>query len=47
MEGEIAMVIMLNRTNILALVESDNNMNPKRSKLSQYLIINNILFYLM
>ena len=33
MEGEIAMVIMLNRTNILALVESDNNMNPKRSKL--------------
>lgn len=33
MEGEIAMVIMLYRTNILALVGSDNNMNHKRSKL--------------
>ena len=33
MEGEIAMVIMLYRTNILALVGSDNNMSHKRSKL--------------
>ena len=33
MDGEIAMVIMLYRTNILALVGSDNNMNHKRSKL--------------
>ena len=33
LEGEIAMVIMLYRTNILALVGSDNNMNHKRSKL--------------
>ena len=33
MEGEIAMVIMLYRTNILALVGSDNNINNKRSKL--------------
>ena len=33
MEGEIAMVIMLYRTNILSLVGSDNNMNHKRSKL--------------
>ena len=33
MEGEIAMVIMLYRTNILALVGSDNNINYKRSKL--------------
>ena len=33
MEGEIAMVIMLYRTNILALVGSDNNMNHNRSKL--------------
>ena len=33
MEGEIAMVIMLYKTNILALVGSDNNMSHKRSKL--------------
>jgi len=33
MEGEISMVIMLYRTNVLALVGSDNNMNHKRSKL--------------
>lgn len=33
LEGEMAMVIMLYRTNILALVGSDNNMNHKRSKL--------------
>ena len=33
LEGEIAMVIMLYRTNILALVGSDNNMNHNRSKL--------------
>lgn len=33
LEGEIAMVIMLYRTNILALVGSDNNINYKRSKL--------------
>ena len=33
MEGEIALVVMLYRTNILALVGSDNNMNHKRSKL--------------
>ena len=33
LEGEIAMVIMLYRTNILALVGSDNNMNHKKSKL--------------
>ena len=33
LEGEIALVIMLYRTNILALVGSDNNMNYKRSKL--------------
>ena len=30
---EIAMVIMLYRTNLLALVGSDNNMNNKRNKL--------------
>ena len=33
LEEEIAMVVMLYRTNILALVGSDNNMNHKRSKL--------------
>ena len=33
MEGVIALVVMLYRTNILALVGSDNNMNHKRSKL--------------
>ena len=33
LEGEIAMVVMLYRTNILALVGSDNNMNHKKSKL--------------
>ena len=33
MEGEIALVIMLYRTNILALVGTDNNTNNKRSKL--------------
>jgi len=33
LEGEIAMVIMLYRTNILALVGLDNSMNHKRSKL--------------
>lgn len=32
MDGEIAMVIMLYRTNILALVGSDNNVNYNRSK---------------
>lgn len=32
MDGEIAMVIMLYRTNILALVGSDNNINYNRSK---------------
>ena len=33
LDEEVAMVIMLYRTNILALVGSDNNMNNKRSKL--------------
>ena len=33
LDMEIAMVIMLYRTNILALVGSDNNMNNKRNKL--------------
>ena len=33
MDEEISMVIMLYRTNILALVGSDNNVNNKRSKL--------------
>ena len=33
MEEEISMVVMLYRTNILALVGSDNNVNNKRSKL--------------
>ena len=33
MEEEISMVIMLYRTNILALVGSDNNVNNKKSKL--------------
>ena len=33
MDFEVTMVVMLYRTNILALVGSDNNMNNKRSKL--------------
>ena len=33
MDYEVTMVVMLYRTNILALVGSDNNMNNKRSKL--------------
>ena len=33
MGGEIAMVIMLYRTNISEFVGSDNNMNHKQSKL--------------
>ena len=36
MEREIAMVVMLYRTSILALVSSDNNMNHKRSKLIKW-----------